>query len=89
MSEATVLIVPGLRDEVEAHWQTLLAIDLQARGRKVATVPPMGRLDLDCTTRVAAIERSRVPAPPISTTRSTPLPPVRARTPASQSGDSR
>jgi uncharacterized protein len=58
MSEATVLIVPGLRDEVEAHWQTLLAIDLHAQGRKVATVPPMGRLDLDCATRVAAIERA-------------------------------
>jgi predicted alpha/beta hydrolase family esterase len=58
MTEATVLIVPGLRDEVEAHWQTLLAIDLHARGRKVATVPPMGRVDLDCAARVAAIERA-------------------------------
>jgi len=53
----TVLIVPGLRDAVEQHWQTLLAADLAARGRRVRTVPPMGRTDLDCAARVAAIER--------------------------------
>ena len=48
----TVLIVPGLRDHVQAHWQTLLAAQLtQAR-----TVPPMGREDLDCAKRVQAIE---------------------------------
>ncbi|MFI4932745.1 MAG: RBBP9/YdeN family alpha/beta hydrolase [Burkholderiales bacterium] len=58
MSEPTVLIVPGLRDHVDAHWQTLLALDLRARGRKVAMVPPMGRVDLDCSARVAAIERA-------------------------------
>src|SRR6478735_8245378 len=50
---ATVLIVPGLRDHVEQHWQTLLA----ARLPKVRTVPPMGRTDLDCLTRVDALER--------------------------------
>ena len=54
----TVLIVPGLRDHVDAHWQTLLALDLEAQRRKVKTVPPMGRGDLDCATRVAAIERA-------------------------------
>ena len=48
----TVLIVPGLRDHVEAHWQTLLATQLS----KVRTVPPMGREDLDCAKRVQAIE---------------------------------
>jgi uncharacterized protein len=48
----TVLIVPGLRDHVEAHWQTLLAAQLP----KVRTVPPMGREDLDCDQRVQAIE---------------------------------
>jgi len=53
----TVLIVPGLRDHVDAHWQTLLASDLRRRGRAVRTVPPMGRADLDCAARVAAIER--------------------------------
>lgn len=49
---STVLIVPGLRDHVAAHWQTLLAAQLP-RGR---TVPPMGREDLDCARRLAAIE---------------------------------
>jgi len=53
----TVLIVPGLRDHVAGHWQTLLAADLAAKGRKVRTVPPMGRTDLDCKAKVAAIER--------------------------------
>ncbi len=48
----TVLIVPGLRDHVEAHWQTLLAAQLP----KVSTVPPMGREDLGCAKRVQAIE---------------------------------
>lgn len=47
-----VLIVPGLRDHVAEHWQTLLA----ERLTRVASVPPMGREDLDCGARVAAIE---------------------------------
>jgi predicted alpha/beta hydrolase family esterase len=50
--EPTVLIVPGLRDAVAEHWQTLLAAQLP----RVACVPPMGREDLDCARRVAAIE---------------------------------
>ena len=54
----TVLIVPGLRDAVDTHWQTLLALDLEAQRRRVKTVPPMGRSDLDCATRVQAIERA-------------------------------
>ena len=57
MTYPTVLIVPGLRDHVDAHWQTLLDARLRARGRKVRTVPPMGRSDLDCAARVEAIER--------------------------------
>lgn len=48
----TVLIVPGLRNHVETHWQTLLAAQLP----KVHSVPPMGREDLDCARRVQAIE---------------------------------
>jgi predicted alpha/beta hydrolase family esterase len=51
--EATVLIVPGLRAHVPQHWQTLLA----SRLPRVRTVEPMGREDLDCARRVAAIER--------------------------------
>jgi predicted alpha/beta hydrolase family esterase len=53
MSEVTVLIVPGLRDHVAEHWQTLLA----ARLPRVRMVEPMGREDLDCIRRVTAIER--------------------------------
>jgi len=54
----TVLIVPGLRDHVALHWQTLLEARLRAIGRPVVGVPPMGREDLDCAARVAAIERT-------------------------------
>lgn len=49
---ATVLIVPGLRDHVAQHWQTLLAAEWPG----AQTVPPMGRDDLDCARRVEAIE---------------------------------
>jgi predicted alpha/beta hydrolase family esterase len=51
--EATILIVPGLREPVAEHWQTWLA----SRLPYVRTVAPMGRDDLDCARRVAAIER--------------------------------
>ena len=51
--EATILIVPGLREPVAEHWQTWLASRLPS----VRTVAPMGRDDLDCARRVAAIER--------------------------------
>ena len=47
----TVLIVPGLRDQVALHWQTLLEARLRAAGRPVASVPPMGRVDLACAQR--------------------------------------
>ena len=50
----TVLIVPGLRDHVAQHWQTLLAAELP----RVALVPPMGRDDLDCAARMLAIEHA-------------------------------
>lgn len=52
--DATVLIVPGLRDHVSEHWQTLLATGLP----RVHTVPPMGRDNLDCAARVTAIEEA-------------------------------
>ena len=52
----TVLIVPGLRDAVDEHWQTLLEKDLRKAGRPVASVVPMGRDNLDCQIRVKAIE---------------------------------
>jgi len=49
---STILIVPGLRDAVAQHWQTLLKAQLP----RVVSVPPMGREDLDCAKRVVAIE---------------------------------
>ena len=58
MHPVTVLIVPGLRDQVASHWQTLLEARLRALGQAVASVPPMGRADLDCATKVAAIEEA-------------------------------
>jgi predicted alpha/beta hydrolase family esterase len=57
VSTPTLLIVPGLRDAVAQHWQTLLEARLRAQGRPVASVPPMGRVELDCASKVAAIER--------------------------------
>lgn len=57
MKPTTVLIVPGLRDAVAEHWQTLLQARLERTGRPVRSVPPMGRDDLDCAARVEAIER--------------------------------
>ncbi|MBL8351121.1 MAG: serine hydrolase family protein [Burkholderiaceae bacterium] len=50
-------MVPGLRDAVAQHWQTLLEARLLAAGAPVASVPAMGREDLDCAAKVAAIER--------------------------------
>jgi predicted alpha/beta hydrolase family esterase len=52
--QATVLIVPGLRDAVAQHWQTLLEPQLP----RVRSVLPMGRTELGCAARVAAIERA-------------------------------
>jgi len=53
VAKPTILIVPGLRDHVDEHWQTLLAAKLP----RVRAVPPMGRTDLDCAARVDAIDR--------------------------------
>jgi predicted alpha/beta hydrolase family esterase len=50
----TVLIVPGLRDHVANHWQTLLAAKLP----KVHSVPPLEHDKLSCAARVDAIDRA-------------------------------
>jgi predicted alpha/beta hydrolase family esterase len=52
MAEATVLIVPGLRDHAPDHWQTLLA----ARTPRAVSVEPMGRVNVDLFPRLDAIE---------------------------------
>ena len=49
----TILIVPGLRDHVADHWQTLLANRLP----NVRTVPPLEVDKLNCAARVEAIEK--------------------------------
>lgn len=56
--KATIVMVPGLRDAVTQHWQTLLEADLRSAGQPVVAVPPMGRENLDCAARVAAIEHA-------------------------------
>lgn len=67
MNAPTVLVVPGLREHVAEHWQTLLAFRLPSFGYKVRTVPPMGRERLDCAARVAALEQelARIDGPVI------------------------
>lgn len=51
-TQATVLIIPGLRDHVAEHWQT----HLEARLEKVRSVPPQTTDKLNCAKRVAAIQ---------------------------------
>lgn len=48
----TILIVPGLRDHVAEHWQTLLAERLP----NCRTVPPLEHDKLSLAARVAAIQ---------------------------------
>ncbi|WP_405811858.1 alpha/beta hydrolase [Streptomyces sp. NBC_01520] len=55
-TEPVVVIVPGLRDHVEEHWQTLLATRLTQAGRTVRTVPPLTRDQLSREARVAALD---------------------------------
>jgi hypothetical protein len=47
---ATLVIVPGLRDAMPRHWQTLLADTHPG----AVTVPPLGRHVLDRAARVQA-----------------------------------
>jgi predicted alpha/beta hydrolase family esterase len=54
---ATIVIVPGLRDHVAEHWQTLLEAKL-TRTRKVVSVPPLREDGLNCAARVEAIEQT-------------------------------
>lgn len=55
--EATIVIVPGLRDHVAEHWQTLLEAKL-SKTRTVVSVPPLETDKLSCAARVIAIERT-------------------------------
>lgn len=50
--EPTIVIVPGLRDHVAEHWQTLLEATL---GNAIS-VEPLERDKLSCAARVAALD---------------------------------
>lgn len=65
--QATLLIIPGLRDHVAEHWQTLLEAKL-APQRPVRSVPPLETDKLSCAARVEAIERemARIAGPVIA-----------------------
>ncbi|KHK54912.1 alpha/beta hydrolase [Ralstonia sp. A12] len=54
----TILMVPGLRDHVAKHWQTLLQAALQAKGHKADSVPPLEADKLSCAARVAALDKA-------------------------------
>lgn len=53
LTDVTVLFIPGLRDHVADHWQTLLA----ARLPNSRCVPPLENHKLSLSARVDAIER--------------------------------
>ena len=53
-TDATIVIVPGLREHVPEHWQTLLAAGLG----KVRTVAPLEHDKLCCASRVEALDRA-------------------------------
>ncbi|MES2868693.1 MAG: alpha/beta hydrolase [Pseudomonadota bacterium] len=52
MSDTTILIVPGLRNHVSEHWQTLL----EAKLKNVRSVPPLEENKLSLAARVEAIQ---------------------------------
>jgi predicted alpha/beta hydrolase family esterase len=53
MTDATVVLVPGLRGHVEDHWQTRLAAALPG----ARMVPPLGRTDPSLRARVTLLDR--------------------------------
>src|SRR6516225_11530870 len=50
----TILIVPGLRNHVAGHWQTLLEASLP----NAVCVPPLEVDKLSCAARVAALDQA-------------------------------
>jgi predicted alpha/beta hydrolase family esterase len=49
-----ILIVPGLRDHAESHWQTWLA----SQWPGAQTLPPLGRDNLDLTARLQDLDNA-------------------------------
>lgn len=56
-NQPTVVIVPGFRDHMPEHWQSLLAERLQQQGRAVCIVPQIDRDKRLRSARVANLER--------------------------------
>lgn len=56
--ETTLLLVPGLRDHVAEHWQTLLQAELQTTQQKVASVAPLEHDKLSCAARMEALDKA-------------------------------
>ncbi|HJV25189.1 MAG TPA: alpha/beta fold hydrolase [Aromatoleum sp.] len=54
----TILFVPGLRDHVEEHWQTILEKKLKAKQIDARSVPPLERDKLSRDARVAALDKA-------------------------------
>lgn len=54
----TVLIIPGLRDESQDHWQTVLHSHLESKGVKVQTIAPIGKAQLSCHDRVDGLDKA-------------------------------
>jgi uncharacterized protein len=52
VQDATILLVPGLRDHVASHWQTYLAAEIP----NAVTVAPLGERKLSRAARVAALD---------------------------------
>jgi predicted alpha/beta hydrolase family esterase len=53
MSDATLVLVPGLRGHVEDHWQTRLAASMP----EARIVPPLGRADAGLRARVTLLDQ--------------------------------
>ncbi|MFJ4294129.1 RBBP9/YdeN family alpha/beta hydrolase [Cupriavidus sp. NPDC089707] len=66
-NQPTVVIVPGFRDHMPEHWQSLLAERLQQQGRAVRIVPQIDQDKRLRRARVANLERvvSSIPGPVI------------------------
>jgi predicted alpha/beta hydrolase family esterase len=52
--KSNILFVPGLRDHVAEHWQTLLSAEMPGS----RTVPPLEHDKLSCAARVAALDEA-------------------------------
>jgi uncharacterized protein len=54
VASSPILFVPGLRDFVAEHWQTLLAAEIEGS----RTVPPLEHDKLSCAARVEALDQA-------------------------------